>query len=199
MIYKMLIKRILDILVSIVLSIPVIVIIIIFGFFIKLEDHGPVFYCAERLGKNRKAFKMYKIRTMKVNAPDLRNEDGSTFNAENDERLLKIGGFLRKASIDELPQIFNVLRGEMSLIGPRPDLVSQNELYDIYEKDMTKFNVKPGISGYAQCNGRNDLNWDQKLALDHYYVEHCSFLLDIKIVFQTIKIILLKEGVNKYV
>ena len=141
-------------------------------------------------------FKMYKLRSMKMNAPDLRNEDGTTFNADDDPRLLKIGNFIRKTSIDELPQIINVLRGDMSFIGPRPDLSSQIIYYEDGVKDRAKFLVKPGITGYAQCNGRNEITWDEKLKLDHYYVDHCSLLLDIKIVFKTIKNVLLRKGIN---
>lgn len=196
--YRRVLKRILDIIIAIILFLPVIMISFVFGFFIKIEDNGPIFYCAPRLGVNRKVYKMYKLRTMKVNAPDIRNEDGSTFNSDNDPRLLKIGKFLRKSSIDEMPQIINVIKGDMSFIGPRPDLESQAILYDNLNKDLTKFEVRPGITGYAQCNGRNILDWDKKLELDHYYVDHCSLFLDLKIIFKTVKTILFREGVNKY-
>lgn len=197
MLYKNVIKRILDILISLLLLIPILLVCFLFGILIKLEDGGEIFYKQKRLGKDMKVYKMYKLRSMKMNAPDIRNEDGSTYNSDNDPRLLKIGNFIRKTSIDELPQIFNVLSGDMSLIGPRPDLESQGELYDALHKDKTKFEIKPGITGYAQCNGRNELDWDSKLELDHYYVESCSFLLDLQIFMKTIMNVLCRKGINK--
>lgn len=194
--YQYIFKRFFDITLSLLLIIPVSLICIIFGFLIKLEDKGPILYCGYRLGRDRTKFPMYKLRSMKLNAPDLRNEDGSTFNSENDPRLLKIGNLIRKTSIDELPQIFNVLLGHMSLVGPRPDLYEQGILYDELNMDIKKFEVKPGITGYAQSNGRNDLLWEDKLKLDRYYVEHYSFILDLKIIFKTIFSVVLKKGIN---
>lgn len=196
-IYRVYLKRFFDIVISLLLVIPVLLVCFIIGVCIKLEDGGPIFYCQKRLGIKKIPYKMYKLRSMKMNAPDLRNEDGSTFNSDNDPRLLNIGFFIRKTSLDELPQIFNVIRGDMSLIGPRPDLEEQGILYDSMHKDQTKFKVKPGITGYAQCNGRNDLNWDEKLKFDKYYVENCSFKLDSIIILQTIASVLLRKGVNK--
>lgn len=195
--YQKYIKRFLDICISLVLMLPIILICFIFGIFIKLEDRGSVFYCSERLGIHRKSYNMFKLRSMKMNAPDIRNNDGSTFNSDNDPRLLRIGKFIRKTSIDELPQVFNVFIGDMSLIGPRPDLKSQGELYDCMNKDQTKFKVKPGITGYAQCNGRNELSWDEKIALDHYYVDHCNFIMDLKIIIKTIYQVMTRKGVNR--
>lgn len=115
--YRKYVKRLLDVILSLILMIPLLLIVSIFGIIIKIEDKGSVFYCGERLGKNMSTFKMYKLRSMKMNAPDLRNEDGTTFNADDDPRLLKIGNFIRKTSIDELPQIINVLRGDSGIIG----------------------------------------------------------------------------------
>lgn len=194
--YKKYIKRILDIIFALILMPVLLPAILIFGLIIKLEDKGSIFYLSERLGKDQRVFKMYKLRSMKVNAPDIRNEDGSTFNSESDPRLTRVGKFIRKTSIDELPQIINILIGDMSFIGPRPDLAEQLELYKELNKDMTKFKVKPGITGYAQCNGRNNLLWDKKLKYDRYYVENCSLILDIKIFFKTIQEVLLSRGVN---
>lgn len=195
--YKNCVKRIIDIILSLIMFIPLMLIILVFGLFIKIEDNGPIFYCGKRLGKNKKVFRMYKLRSMKVDAPDLRNDDGTTFNSDNDPRLLKIGSFIRKTSIDELPQIINVLKGDMSFIGPRPDLDSQIIYYENSEKDQAKFLVKPGITGYAQCNGRNELDWNEKLKFDHYYVDNVCFLLDVQIFFKTIKNVLLRKGVNQ--
>lgn len=195
--YKNLLKRVLDICLALLLMPLIIPVIAIFGLLIKLEDRGSIFYLGERLGKNKKIFKMYKLRSMKINAPDIRNEDGSTFNSDNDPRLLKIGKFIRKTSIDELPQIINVFLGEMSFIGPRPDLAEQLSLYKKYNKDTTKFKVKPGITGYAQCNGRNNLSWGKKLEMDKYYVENYNFILDFNIIIKTAVEVLLSKGVNK--
>ena len=182
---------------ALLLVVPVCLISFVIGCFIKLEDSGPVFYKGARLGKNRKPYKMYKLRSMKINAPDIRNSDGSTYNSIDDPRLLKIGNFIRKSSLDELPQIFNVLKGEMSLIGPRPDLEEQGYLYDELGKDQTKFSIKPGVTGYAQCKGRNEISWDEKLKLDHYYVDNCCFILDVKIFFLTIFNVIKRKGINK--
>lgn len=197
MLYNIYIKRMLDIVISMILVLPTLLICIIVGVLIKLEDRGTVFYQQHRLGKNMKPYKMIKLRSMKMNAPDLRNKDGSTYSSNHDSRVLKIGNFIRKSSIDELPQIFNVLMGHMSLIGPRPDLCSQAQLYDEFHMSKIKFKVKPGITGYAQCNGRNELTWGEKLELDHYYVEHCSFHLDVIIFIKTVVDVFKKRGVNK--
>lgn len=195
--YRKYIKRILDLGLALLLVVPVCLISFVIGCFIKLEDSGPVFYKGARLCKNRKPYKMYKLRSMKINAPDIRNSDGSTYNSIDDPRLLKIGNFIRKSSLDELPQIFNVLKGEMSLIGPRPDLEEQGYLYDELGKDQTKFSIKPGVTGYAQCKGRNEISWDEKLKLDHYYVDNCCFILDVKIFFLTIFNVIKRKGINK--
>lgn len=193
--YKHIFKRLFDILGSIIL-IPFVLIflIIIFTCFLVV-DRGPLIYKSKRLGKNLRTFTMYKIRTMKVNAPDIRNEDGSTFNSDNDPRVTKLGKILRKTSLDELPQIFNVLVGNMSFVGPRPDLSSQKDYYT--KKDKTKFNVRPGITGYAQVNGRNDISWDEKNILDSSYVKKMTLWLDIKIIFKTLVNVTLRKGVNR--
>ncbi|MCV2231492.1 sugar transferase [Acholeplasma manati] len=193
--YNTIIKRIMDLLFAIIL-VPFFILLTIFlGTIIYLDDRGPIFYKANRLGLKTRTFKMYKFRTMKVNSPDLRNSDGSTYNSDNDPRLTRFGKVLRKTSLDELPQLLNILKGDMSFIGPRPDLSSQIEYY-ILESE-TKFNVKPGITGYAQVNGRNDLSWDEKNKLDRYYVQNISLFLDIVIFFKTIIKVLKREGVNK--
>ena len=142
--YKYLIKRFLDIMLAIILLPFLFVIVILIGPLIYLEDGGSVFYVSKRLGKRGKIFEMYKFRTMKENSKDIRNADGSTFNSIDDPRVTKIGRILRRTSIDELPQIINVLRGEMSFIGPRPDLPEHIMLYTKVEK--RKLKVKPGIT-----------------------------------------------------
>lgn len=175
-----------------------ILVIVICGILIKLEDGGPIFYCGKRLGKNGRIFTMFKLRTMQVNAPDLRNPDGSTYNSDDDPRLTKVGRILRKTSLDEIPQIFNILIGNMSFIGPRPDLPEHISCYEDYEK--RKLEVLPGISGYNQAYYRNSIEWKERLKNDVYYVDHISFFVDIKIVLKTIKNILLRKGIyaNSY-
>ncbi len=192
-IYSKFVKRFLDILFSVILMPFLGVIILVCGMLIVKEDKGRVFYNAKRLGKNGKTFYMYKLRTMKENAPDIRNADGSTYNAENDERLTKIGNFLRKTSIDECPQILNVLKGDMSFIGPRPDLPEHIEVY--LPEEMEKLNVRPGITGYSQAFFRNSIPWKKRLENDVYYVKNCSFCLDCKILKGTVQLLLKKEGV----
>tara|TARA_B100001059_G_scaffold235762_1_gene282703 strand:+ start:24698 stop:25285 length:588 start_codon:yes stop_codon:yes gene_type:complete len=163
---------------------------------IKIEDSGTIFYSSSRLGKRRIPFQMFKFRTMKVNAPDIRLEDGSTFNSNNDPRVTKIGKFLRETSIDELPQLFNVILGDMSFVGPRPDVQSST----VFPKEYKHvFLVKPGITGYNQAFFRNESSRLEKLNNDLFYINHFSFLLDLKILFQTIKILFLKKGTYKVI
>ena len=150
----MFIKHIFDKVFCIVLLVLLSPILLLLSIAVKMDSKGPVIFKQKRLGKNGKVFEMFKFRTMYVDAPDLRNEDGSTFNSDNDPRVTKVGKILRKTSLDELPQILNILKGEMSFIGPRPDLPDHFELYD--ENDKKKLSVKPGVTGYAQANGRNN-------------------------------------------
>lgn len=177
-------KRLFDFLIALLLMIIVLLVIMVFGILIKREDGGSVFYISERLGRNGEKFYLIKLRSMKENAPDLRNEDGSTFNSDNDPRLLNIGKFIRKYSIDELPQIINVLKGDMSLIGPRPDLPDAIHIYT--EQQKKKLNVRPGITGYSQAYYRNSISANEKFNNDIYYVDNLSFCLDIKIIVKTI-------------
>ena len=188
-------KRIFDIIFSLILLIPVMLIIFISFIFIKIEDRGPIFYKAERTGLFGKPFKMYKLRSMKVNAPDIRLEDGSTYNGDDDPRVTKFGKFIRKTSIDELPQIINVLFGDMSFIGPRPDTPMYLDKYTEEEKKI--LTVRPGITGYNQAINRNSVLTKEKLKNDIYYVEHLSLLFDIKIIFLTILTLLKRNNVNR--
>lgn len=196
MIYRTYIKRILDIVFSLI-GLPVLLLILLVcGPLIWLEDHGPVFYNAERLGRNGKIFKMYKLRSMRVNAPDIRNEDGSTFNAEDDPRVTRIGRILRKTSLDETPQLLNVLKGDMSLIGPRPDLPDMLEA--LYTPEyMPRLEVRPGVTGYSQAYFRNSIDLDQRFAQDLYYVEHVTFWLDVRILIKTAAVVLKRESVYR--
>lgn len=191
--YRRYIKRIFDLIFAI-MSLPFgILMLIIFGPIIYFQDKGPVFYNAPRLGKDGKIFKMYKFRSMKVNAPDLRNEDGSTFNSEDDPRLTKIGKFIRKTSLDEVPQILNVLKGDMSIIGPRPDLPEHRKLYE--GNEVRKLEVRPGITGYNQAYFRNSVPWKERIKYDIYYIDNLSFWFDVKIFFKTIISVLKREDV----
>jgi len=191
--YKNMFKRVFDLVLGILLFPIFIIIFIVVYILIKKEDNGPIFYNASRLGKDGQVFKMYKFRSMKMNAPDIRNEDGSTFNSENDPRLLKIGKVIRKASIDEIPQILNVLKGEMSFVGPRPDLPEHIQMYTRVEKK--KLSVQPGITGYSQAYYRNSIDWSYRKELDVYYAENVSLILDMKIILETIKSVLFKKNI----
>ena len=191
--YQRFFKRVLNLIISILAMPLLLLLVIVIGPIIYFEDKGPVFYNAPRVGKGGKQFKMYKFRSMKVNAPDLTMPDGSTYNGEDDPRMTKIGAFLRRTSLDEMPQFLNVLIGNMSVIGPRPDLQRETELY--VENESEKLLVKPGITGYAAAWGRNALPWHERLALDVYYVHHVSFSFDAKIFFHTIAVVFKQEGV----
>lgn len=195
MMYRYGIKRIFDIIVSLLLLPFLLLIMIPVAIIIKLEDKGPVFYNAPRLGKGMREFPMYKFRSMKVNAPDIRNEDGSTFNADNDPRVTKIGHILRRTSIDELPQLLNVLKGDMSFVGPRPSPLGNK---DIYPKEFfKKFDVCPGITGYNQAVLRNNSTMDQRVKNDVYYVENISFMLDAKIILLTGASVIKSKNINR--
>ena len=193
--YKKYIKRILDFLIGI-LGFPFFLIsFIIMAPIIKLTDKGPVFYNAERIGKDGVLFKMYKYRSMYVNAPDIRLADGSTYNGEDDPRVTKIGKFMRSTSIDELPQILNILNGTMSLIGPRPD---PPDWLDKYPEDIRVFlTVRPGITGYSQAYFRNSADGEQKMINDAYYARNVSFWFDVKIFFKTIATVFEHENTYK--
>ena len=184
--YRHFIKRLIDICMSL-LCIPFFA--IIFDFVapaIYLTDKGPVFYSADRLGKGGKFFRMLKFRSMRVNAPDLRNADGSTFNSSSDPRVTKVGRMIRKTSLDETPQIFNVLKGDMSIVGPRAHLTTKYHGWDS-QTDLQKkrMSVRPGITGYSQAYFRNSASSEEKEEQDAYYVDHVSFVLDVKILVQT--------------
>ncbi len=191
--YQLIIKRIIDIIICLLVLPFVLLITIPMAIAIKAEDGGPVFYSSRRLGKNFKEFGMLKFRSMKVNAPDLRNDDGSTFNAKNDSRVTKIGRFIRETSLDELPQFFNVLAGHMNIIGPRAGDV---ESKDTYEKDEAdKLLVKPGITGYTQAYYRNGLGVREKRLYDACYAHNVTIWLDIKIFFKTLLTVLKRENI----
>lgn len=186
--YKVFVKRVLDFLVAIfaiVILLPVYIVITVFLFF---ANGGKPFFIQERPGKNCKIFKIVKFKTMN----EKKDDQGNLL--PDAQRLTKIGTFVRKTSLDEIPQLFNVLLGDMSLIGPRPLLVHYVHLYSDFQN--RRHEVKPGITGWAQVNGRNAISWDKKFELDVYYVDHLSFLFDVKIIFKTIKKVIKSEGIN---
>ncbi len=190
--YQKYFKRVIDISVSMVGLPFFLVIYITFGLLIKLEDKGPVFYKASRIGKDSKSFGMYKFRSMKVNAPVLLNKDGSTYNSKEDPRVTKVGKFMRETSIDEIPQLLNVIKGEMSIIGPRASLSSA--LKTFRRDEIAKMNVRPGITGYTQAYYRNGLTNREKRLKDAWYAKNISFWLDVKIFFKTILTVIRKES-----
>lgn len=186
-------KRFCDIVIGIC-AFPILLIIILFvGIAIKIEDGGPVFYKAKRIGKDSKLLLMYKFRSMKVDAPNWTNSDGSTYNAADDPRVTKVGKILRETSIDETAQIINLIKGNMSLIGPRASGWDALDSYKDDEKD--KMNVKPGITGFTQAYYRNGLTVREKRLYDAWYANNVSLWLDIKIFFKTIQTVLKRENV----
>lgn len=191
--YQICIKRAIDIIACLIVLPFVLIIMIPVAIAIKVEDHGPLFYRSMRIGKGFKEFGMLKFRSMRVNAPDIRNKDGSTFNSKSDPRVTKIGHILRETSLDEIPQIFNVLAGQMSIIGPRAGDVESKDTYEEDEKD--KLLIRPGITGYTQAYYRNGLGVREKRLYDAWYAHSVSFGLDVKIFIRTIKTVLTHENV----
>ena len=193
--YKHFFKRLIDFIIALI-AFPFVLLLCIFVWVaIKLDDGGPLFHMASRIGKNGRIFKMFKFRSMIVNAPDLRMEDGSTYNAEDDPRVTKVGKFLRKTSLDEIPQLLNVLMGDMALIGPRPDSAFYLEYYTPEERVI--LTVRPGITGWNQAINRNSVGTKEKLQADIYYVEHLSFLFDCKVIWLTVKTVLSHKDVYR--
>ncbi|MCH4889711.1 sugar transferase [Acidaminobacter sp. JC074] len=191
--YEKYFKRIFDILVCII-GLPIFLIIFVgVCIAIKIEDGGPIFYNANRIGKDFKLFKMYKFRSMKVNAPYILMEDGTTFSSDHDERVTKVGHFIRLTSLDETPQLLNVLKNDMSLIGPRASL---EDSIDTFLKDeVDKMKVKPGITGYSQAYYRNNKSSREKRVVDAWYANHVSLKLDLRIFFKTFTTVLNHRGV----
>lgn len=195
--YKHFFKRLIDIILGLI-ALPFVLIVILGAApFIYLYDKGPIFYNATRAGKDYKPFKMFKLRSMYVNSPDLKNPDGSTYNSDNDPRVTPIGRFLRKTSLDEFPQFLNVLLGDMSFIGPRPKLYNPEKYPDGLKGDIkTSFMVKPGVTGYAQAYYRNSITQEDKFHWDAYYADNMSFMMDVKIIFQTIWSVIARKNIN---
>lgn len=195
--YARFFKRFFDILGALVFLPFVALEVVFLAPIIWLTDKGPVFYNAMRAGKGYRPFKMFKLRSMYVNSPDLKNPDGSTFNSDNDSRVTPIGRMLRKTSLDEFPQLLNVLSGDMSFIGPRPKLFDKDREFSKMQVDLRKsFSVKPGITGYAQAYYRNSITQDEKFHWDAYYADHVSFLLDVKILWKTFVSVIARKNIN---
>ena len=187
-------KRVIDFSVALLFLPLFCFVYIILAPFYLFWDKGPMFYSGMRLGRFGKPFPMHKFRSMKVNAPDVRLKDGSTYNGDDDPRVTKLGKFIRKTSLDEIPQILNVLKGDMSLIGPCPDPLDWLDKYK--EEEKVFLNVRPGITGYNQAYFRNSADAQEKIDNDVYYAKNISFVLDVKIIFKTIKTVLFRENVN---
>ena len=195
MMYARFFKRLLDFLLSGIALIVLSPVLLIMAVLIKISSRGPVFFCQERLGKDGKTFKIIKFRTMVVNAEKL--GDGLFVYGDNDKRITKIGKFLRKTSLDELPQLFNVFMGSMSLIGPRPPVTYfPYDGFDNYpEWAKKRFQVRPGISGLAQIKTRTAAPWDKRIEIDNEYVDHMSMWQDARILFGTISAVLFRQNV----
>lgn len=191
--YRCFFKRFIDLVLSLVAFPFFLLMLIPISIAIKLDDGGPVFYRSARVGKNFKKFGMYKFRSMKVNAPDLRNADGGTYNAADDPRVTKIGKILRETSLDEIPQLFNIIKGDMSIIGPRAGDWESVDTYEEDEKDKCK--VVPGLTGYCQAYFRNSASVREKRLKDAWYANNVSFVLDLKIFFKTIVTVLKHENI----
>ena len=192
--YQKFFKGLLDFILSLIATIILSPVMLIIAIAIKIDSKGPVFFLQERLGKNGKVFKIIKFRTMVVNAENI--GDGLSIKSENDDRITKVGKFLRKTSLDEIPQFINILKGEMSSIGPRPPATYfPHKIEDYPEFQLKRFDVKPGITGLAQVRVRNQATWDEKIEIDLEYISNITFINDLKIVFLTIKNILLHENI----
>ncbi len=185
--YHLFFKRLIDFVASLTVLLALFPVLVLAALLLAIVNKGTPFFIQARPGKNEKIFKIIKFKTMS-NQTD---SDGNLL--PDDKRLTKIGTFIRKTSLDELPQLINVVKGEMSLIGPRPLLPQYLALYN--EEQKRRHQVKPGITGWAQVNGRNALSWDEKFKHDIWYIEHLSFWLDVKIVLKTIQKVLRADGI----
>jgi undecaprenyl phosphate N,N'-diacetylbacillosamine 1-phosphate transferase len=188
--YRNFFKRLLDFMLSLIALICLSPFLLIVTIWLHFANHGAgAFFFQERPGRNAKIFKVIKFKTM----TDERDVDGNLL--PDEKRLTRIGRFVRSTSIDELPQLINVLNGDMALIGPRPLLVQYLPLYSA--EQARRHEIRPGITGWAQVSGRNSISWQEKFSDDVWYVDHCSFLLDLKIIFITIKKVLIREGISQ--
>jgi undecaprenyl phosphate N,N'-diacetylbacillosamine 1-phosphate transferase len=192
--FNLFIKRLIDFIGSLIGMIIISPILIGITIAIKLTSKGPIFFKQERLGKNGKVFKILKFRTMVVNAEKI--GDGLKVKSENDNRITKIGKFLRATSLDELPQLWNVLIGEMSMVGPRPPVTYHPYKYGDYsDYQRRRFEVKPGMTGLTQVAVRNSISWDERIPIDVEYVDKFNVILDIKILFKTLQKLFNRESI----
>jgi len=194
-----LVKRIFDVCASVIALVLLWWVILIAAIAIKIEDGGPIIFAQTRIGKDGKIFRMYKLRSMKPHAEKLKKDllkknelNGPAFKLENDPRITKVGKFIRKYSVDELPQLINVLRSEMSIVGPRPPLGHEVMEYDEYA--MRRLTVKPGLTCYWQCSGRSNLDFEEWMRLDNQYIDERGIWTDIKIIFKTIPAVFRSDG-----
>lgn len=187
--YKLFFKRFFDFWISLISLVVISPLLLVVTIWLHFANKGAgAFFFQERPGKDGKIFKVIKYKTM----TDERDSEGNLL--PDEDRITKVGKFVRSTSIDELPQLINVLKGDMSLIGPRPLLV---QYLPLYSKDQARrHEIKPGISGWAQCHGRNSISWTEKFKYDVWYVDHCSLMTDIRIILLTIKAVLKREGIN---
>lgn len=186
--YRSVIKPLGDFLAALIILILASPFLLVIILMLMYANKGDVFFTQPRPGKNSRIFKLIKFKTMR----DAYDENGEPL--PDKDRVTKIGKFIRSASLDELPQLFNVLKGDMSIVGPRPLLVKYLPLYNDFQ--ARRHEVKPGITGWAQVNGRNAISWQQKFEYDVWYVDHISLSLDIKILFKTVKKVVVREGIN---
>lgn len=194
------VKRFFDIILSLIGSVVLSPVLLIVFIVIKLDSKGQAIFGHERIGKNMKTVKVYKFRTMYSNSKEIfdnfteeqKQEFYINFKLDNDPRITRIGGFLRKTSLDELPQLFNILKGDMSIVGPRPIVEKEIEKYG--NKVEQVFSVLPGLTGYWQANGRSDTTYDERVKMDMYYVKNRSLLLDLKIILKTFISVIKRDG-----
>lgn len=187
-VYEKYIKRLIDVVCSLIVLILFWWLYLILAVLVRIKLGSPILFKQQRPGKNEKIFNMYKFRTM----TDARDENGELL--PDDVRLTKFGKILRSTSLDELPELFNILKGDMSIIGPRPLLVKYLPRYN--EEQHHRHDVRPGLTGYAQAHGRNAVSWNEKFEMDVWYVNHISFLTDVKVILDTIKTVVKREGVS---
>lgn len=186
--------RVRDLLIVSVLLLLLSPVLLLCALAVRRASPGPILFWQRRLGLHGRPFHLLKFRSMYHNAPDLRNADGSAYTGDDDPRVTRVGRFLRRTSLDELPQLLNVFRGDMSLVGPRPDQVDQLRFYA--ETEKRKLNVRPGITGLAQISGRNNITWERRKALDVEYVDRQSLWLDFSILAKTIPYVLLRKDIH---
>ncbi|WP_455709752.1 sugar transferase [Longibaculum muris] len=188
MMYRRYIKRMLDFILSLMAIIILSPVLILVAILVRTKLGSPVIFKQKRPGKDEKIFTLYKFRTM----TDERDEEGNLL--PDDIRLTRFGKLLRSTSLDELPELFNILKGDMAIVGPRPLLVRYLPLYNEHQKH--RHDVRPGFTGYAQVNGRNSITWEEKFNLDVEYTHKISFLLDLRIILKTIKVVVIREGIS---